>query len=128
MSTPSHRTSKPSAKKPTLKREAKPAKPTQPKAKASNSTAAALRTAVGASLLAAVKEAPDVEGIAAVSAIAEALAKGASVGHGQLKELKASVNALARALRTTKKSALARQFSQANRGVRRLERAARSAS
>jgi hypothetical protein len=94
----------------------------------STDTAAVLITETGAALLSLLKETPDAEGAAAITRGAQSLAKGEALPNAALRELKAAVNAVAAQLRRADKAALARQWSRANRGVRRLERASRTAS
>lgn len=89
---------------------------------------AALSTEAGTALLDLAKQTPDAEGAKTIARAAEALAKGEPVDNKALAELRDTVNTLAATLRAADKLALAKQYSRANRAVRRLERASRRAS
>ncbi len=131
VSRPKTSAAKASSAKVAVKPAAKPTAP--PKLKvvaktASADSAVALTADISAALLTLVKETPDAEGAAAIAQRAETLAKGEILSNAALRELKAGVNAVAAQLRAADKTTLARQWSRANRGVRRLERASRTAS
>jgi hypothetical protein len=98
-------------------------KPATTKAK-KGADAEALGAATGETLAALAKQAGKVEGVAELATLAAQLAKG-TITQGALVKLRDTINAVSAALREAKKTALARQFSTANRAVRRLERAGR---
>ena len=127
---PKASTTKTSSTKPRAKPAPKPSAPPKLKVVATSAAAdtmATLSTETGAALVDLLKQTPDAEGAAAIAPRAATLAKGEMLSNAALRELKAAVNAVAAQQRAADKAALARQWSRANRGVRRLERASRSA-
>jgi hypothetical protein len=105
------RKAKKSTKKPTTKKEAP--------------TPAVDRSSEAAdTILGLVKKAGKAEGASTVATLAARLAKG-TITHAQLVSLRDAIKALSAALRDDNKAALAKQLANANRAVRRLERASR---
>jgi hypothetical protein len=105
------RKAKKSTKKPTIEKEAP--------------TPAVDRTSeAGDTILGLVKKAGKAEGASTVATLAAKMAKG-SITHAQLVSLRDAIKTLSQALRDDNKAALAKQLANANRAVRRLERATR---
>ena len=75
-------------------------------------------------ILGLVRKAGKAEGASTVATFATKLAKG-TITHAQLVSLRDSIKALSQTLRDDNKAALAKQLANANRAVRRLERASR---
>lgn len=112
--------------------ESKPAKAPKPKGKKEKPSkaakpkqdAAAIGSSAADALLALAGKAGKVEGASDVRTLASKLSKGAHTRR-DLVALRDAVNALSATLREANQKALAKQLAQANRAVRRLERAAR---
>jgi hypothetical protein len=114
-------TAKPATKKaPTKKAPAKKAAPKKaPEAKDAGRSA-------GETLVRLIVRAEEKGAASAkVKTIATRLSEGETIKHAELATLRDEVNATASALRKQEEDSLAREFSMANRLVRRLERASR---
>ena len=82
------------------------------------------RSEAADTILGLVKKAGKADGANTVATLAAKLAKG-TITHAQLVSLRDAIKTLSQALRDDNKAALAKQLANANRAVRRLERASR---